>query len=155
MKRLLLAAFGLVALVLVLAVAVLPWGAASGAQEGRSLYVNVTEMRWGWNENLPDGGTCSFTGQTFGMLSTVPMHIIVEDEEHHTVAAQEVGGTILHTEGDEWYRCDATFEMPVPDAEFYTIRINDVHWATVPGHRLEWTPVIIVLESGEDWRPVG
>lgn len=63
--------------------------------------MNVTGLRWGWTPDLPDGRTFSFTGQQFGLLSTVPMQIVVENEEHQTIAAQEVSGSILHTEGDD------------------------------------------------------
>jgi hypothetical protein len=142
----------LVAIVAVSLVILGPWGAIR-AQGDRSLYVNVTELRYGWNENLPDGGTCSFTGQQFGYLSTVPMQIVVEDEAHRTVAVRDVGGTIRHNEGEDWYRCDATFDLPLPDAEFYTVRINDVYHSTFAAGQAPFASVIIVLESGESWRP--
>ncbi len=115
MKRLSIVGSALVAIVAVSIAMLGPWGSTT-AQEDRSLYVSVTELRYGWNENLPDGGTCSFTGQQFGYLSTVPMQIVVEDETHRTVAARDVGGTIRHNEGEDWYRCDATFNLPLPDA---------------------------------------
>lgn len=151
MNRLLIAVVSLVALASLAFAVARPW--STSAQDDRSLYVNITELRFGWTPHLPAGGTCGFTGQTFGLLSTVPMHIVVEDESHRTIAVREVGGTILHTEGDDYYRCDATFNMPLPEAEFYTVRINDVYYTTVTQDDLPFASVIIVLESGESWRP--
>ena len=151
MNRLLVVALSLFALASLSIAVARPWAAT--AQDERSLYVSVAELRFGWTPDLPAGGTCSFAGQAFGMLSTAPMHIVVEDESHRTFAAQEVGGTILHNEGDDFYRCDATFDLPLPEAAFYTIRINDVYHSTVPADRVEFSPVLIVLESGEGWRP--
>lgn len=154
MNRLLLVALSLLALALAAVPATLarPWQTLT-VQDQPSLYVSVTELRFGWTPDLPAGGTCSFVGQSFGLLSTVPMQIVVENEDHATIAVREVGGTILHTEGDDWYRCDATFDLPLPEAAFYTIRINDVYHSTVAADRVEFSPVLIVLESGESWRP--
>jgi hypothetical protein len=154
MKRLLVLALALLALASVSTALARPW-AATTAQDEPSLYVNINELRFGWTPDLPAGGTCSFTGQLFGLLSSVPMHIVVENEEHRTIAVQEVGGTILHNDGEDWYRCDATFDMPLPEAEFYTVRINDVYHSTIPAERVGVSPVLILLESGESWRPVG
>lgn len=151
MNRLLVVACSLLALVSVSIGVARPWAAT--AQDERSLYVNITELRFGWTPDLPAGGTCSFVGQSFGLLSTVPMQIVVEDEEHTIIAVREVAGTILHNDGDDFYRCDATFNMPLPEAAFYTVRINDVYYTTVAAEGLSVASVIIVLESGESWRP--
>lgn len=150
--NLLTVAIALIAALAMSLVVARPW-ATTVAQGDASLYVSVTELRFGWTPDLPAGGTCGFTGQQFGLLSTVPMHIVVEDETHRTIAAQEVIGTILHNEGEDWYRCDATFDLPLPEAAFYTIRINDVYHSTVSADRVGFWPVTIVLESGESWRP--
>jgi hypothetical protein len=154
MPRLLVIAIGLLALVAV-PTAIVMTRAGATAQDDRSLYVSVSELRGGWTPDLPAGGTCGFTGQQFGLLSTVPMQIVVENEDHTTIAARDVGGTILHNEGDDFYRCDATFNLPLPEAAFYTIRVNDVLYSTVAADALPFASVIIVLESGESWRPQG
>jgi hypothetical protein len=155
MKRPIVVAVGLLAILTAAGALTQPWGLTTRAQEERSIYVSISELRFGWTPDLPDGGTCSFVGQQFGLLSTVPMQIVVEDEGHEIIAVREVGGTIRHFEGDDWYRCDATFDLPLPEAAFYTFLVNDVTYSTVEVDALPFSSVIIVLESGESWRPTG
>ncbi len=143
--------------ILVSAVAILaiarPWESTT-AQSDPSLYVSVNELRFGWTPDLPDGGQCTFTGQLFGLLSSVPMHIVVEDAEHRTIAVRQVSGTIQHNDEEDWYRCDATFDMPLEESAFYRVFINDVYHSTVASDQLMGSGVILLLESGESWRPV-
>ncbi len=152
MRHVFLVTVGLVALASVSAAIAQPWEAAGQGDE-RSIYVDISEIRFGWNENLPDGGNCSFVGQQFGLLSSVDLHLVVQNQNHRIIAVQQVGGTIQHAEGDEFYRCAATFDMPLPEADFDTILLNDVYYATIAEDRLPGSSVIIVRESGENWRP--
>jgi hypothetical protein len=124
------------------------------AQEDVYISVTILERRLGWSgSNLIEGSSCWFTGESFGNYNSNRMHIVVKDEEGVVIAVQEVEGVIVPNVEFDFYTCEAIFEMPLPDAEFYTVYVNDTYYVTVSSDGLNYIPLDIVREGQEDWHP--
>ncbi len=155
MKKLIAAVLVVASCLALLALASAPWRQAATAQDGPYIAATILERRYGWAEsNLIEESSCSFTGERFGDYNSNRMHIVVRDVRSRIIAVEEVRGTIAANVEFDFYTCVAIFEMPLPDAAFYTVHINDTYYVTVSGDGLDTIPVDIVRENEEDWHPV-
>lgn len=138
----------------IVAVIAQPWRTAATAQGDVYIAATIMERRSGWSEsNLMDGSSCRFTGERFGDYNSNVMHIVVKDEAGVVIAVQEVRGVIAADIEFDFYTCVAIFEMPLPEAEFYTVYINDTYYVTASSENLNYIPLDIVREWEEDWHP--
>jgi hypothetical protein len=130
MRKGLFAATLLVVFVAGYVLAAQPWGSPAAAQEDRIVPVFINDFRTGWSLTA-EGEPCTLVGGISGRSAQIPIHVVVKDETGTIIASAEPDGVASWGGFEDYYNCQAIFDLPVPDAEFYTLHVGDRYIRTV------------------------
>ncbi len=130
MKTRVVAAFLLLVVVSSSLLLVQPWASPAIAQDDRVIPVFIQDFRTGWSLTA-EGEPYTLVGSIVGRSSQMPMHVVVRAETGTIIAAAEAEGVATWGGFEDYYNCNAIFDLPVPDVEFYVLSVGDRYIRTV------------------------
>lgn len=107
-----------------------PWSAEVRADGNRSIPFQVTNW-YGDTATLKEGNSCAVSLDILKYFTT-DQQIVVKDESDRIIKVKTLSDGVLKASSSEsGFFCNFDFSLDVPDAQFYTVYVNDERITTL------------------------